>query len=115
METFKIIFYQKEDGTKPVAEFLRSLDVDMRAKMASEITMLKQCGNLLRDPHSKPVGDGIFELRAQFGNDISWVLYFFLAGRRVILTNGFVKKTQKTPVAEINKVKECREKNEAVG
>lgn len=108
MEPFKIIFYQNEDGTKPVADFLRSLDIDMRAKIASEIAMLKQFGNLLREPHSKPIEDGIFELRAKFGSDISRVLYFFFARRRVVLTNGFVKKTQKTPKAEIELAKQYR-------
>ena len=51
---------------------------------------------------------GIFELRAKFGSDISRVLYFFFAGRRVVLTNGFVKKTQKTPKAEIELAKQYR-------
>ena len=34
---------------------------------------------------------------------ISRVLYFFVIGRRIILTHGFVKKTNKTPVAEIER------------
>lgn len=55
----------------------------------------------LREPFSKPIKNGIFELRAQVGNDISRVLYFFYIGKKVILTNGFIKKTQKTPQKEI--------------
>ena len=57
---------------------------------------------------SSPIGDGIFELRAQQGNDISRVLYFFFAGRQIILTNGFVKKTMKTPRSEIALAKKYR-------
>lgn len=49
-----------------------------------------------------------FKIRAKFGSDISRVLYFFFAGRRVVLTNGFVKKTQKTPKAEIELAKQYR-------
>ena len=60
------------------------------------------------EPHIKPLGDGIFELRAKVGSDISRVLYFFIVGRRVILTNGFIKKTQKTPPAELERAKRYR-------
>lgn len=44
--------------------------------------------------------DGIFELRTKQGSNITRVLYFFFIGKKVILTNGFVKKSQKTPKAE---------------
>lgn len=43
------------------------------------------------------------ELRAKVGSDISRVLYFFVVGQRAILTHGFIKKTNKTPVAEIER------------
>ena len=56
----------------------------------------------------KHLEDGIFELRAQQGSDISRVFYFFYVGRKAILTNGFVKKTQKTPPKEIEKAKRFR-------
>ena len=49
-----------------------------------------------------------FELRGQQGGNISRVLYFFFAGQKVILTNGFVKKTQKTPSGEIEKARQYR-------
>lgn len=53
--------------------------------------------------------DGIFELRGKVGSDISRVLYFFYYDGKIILTNGFVKKTQKTPKAEIERAKLFRE------
>ena len=52
--------------------------------------------------------DGIFEIRAKQGTDISRVLYFFVVGQKIILTNGFVKKTQKTPTEEIELAKKYR-------
>ena len=61
------------------------------------IDILEQYGNQLREPYSKSLDDGIFELRAKVGSDISRVLYFFYYEGRIILTNGFVKKIQKTP------------------
>ena len=98
---FMVAFYEKSDGTKPAVEFLQSLDNKMRAKMLRAIGLLQEFGGDLREPFSKPLGDGIFELRAQVGNNISRVLYFFIVGKRIILTNGFIKKTQKTPEREI--------------
>ena len=47
--------------------------------------------------------DGLFEIRVQQGSDIFRIFCFFGQGQLVILTNGFQKKTQKTPKQEIDK------------
>ena len=70
----------------------------MRAKMADTISLLQDNGFDLREPYSKHLTDGIFELRAKVGSDATRILYFFYVNRHIILTNGFIKKTQKTPV-----------------
>lgn len=103
-----IVFYSKADGTEPVVDFLNSLDNKMKAKVFRTIDMLASYGFELREPFSKPLGDGIFELRAQVGNNISRVLYFFIVGSKAVLTNGFVKKTQKSPASEIELAKKYR-------
>lgn len=108
MEPFEVFFYDKPDGTEPAKEFILSLEPKMRAKMLRTVQLLAANGTDLREPYSKPLGDGIFELRAKVGSDISRTLYFFVVDRRVILTNGFIKKTQKTPPAEIEKAKKYR-------
>lgn len=59
MSEFKMIFYEKEDGTMPVQDFLDSLDFKMRAKMLGTIEMLRKNGNQLREPYSKPLDNGI--------------------------------------------------------
>ena len=78
-----------------------SLDVKMQAKLLGMLQILQEKGNQLREPYSKYLEDGIFELRTKNGTDITRVLYFFYYGRKIILTNGFIKKTQKTPRKEI--------------
>lgn len=108
VQEYEVIFYDKADGTEPAKDFILSLDKKMRAKMLRTISLLADNGTDLREPCSKPLGDGIFELRAKVGSDISHVLYFFIVGRRVILTNGFIKKTQKTPPAELERAKRYR-------
>ena len=108
MPNYEVIFYEKPDGTEPAKEFLLSLDPKMRAKMLKTIDLLAENGNELREPYSKYLEDHIFELRAKVGSDISRVLYFFFVGKRVVLTNGFIKKTQKTPTGEKEFAKQYR-------
>lgn len=106
---FEVLYYEKEDGTKPAEEYLLSEDIKLQAKMTREILLLEEFGNILREPHSKPLEDGIFELRARVGTDISRVLYFFVIGKKIILTNGFRKKTEKTPQDVIDIAKKYRD------
>lgn len=100
---------RKRTGEVPVEAFLLSLDKKMRAKLTWLIAILQEYGNQLREPYSKPLGDGIFELRGKVGSDISRVLYFFYHNGVIILTNGFIKKTRKTPREEIQKAKRYRD------
>ena len=109
MAEFEVEFYETTDGDKPAKDFLISLDNKMRAKMASMISLLQENGYNLREPYSKHLSEGIFELRAKVGSDNTRVLYFFYIDRRVILTNGFVKKTKKTPLKELEKAKKYRQ------
>lgn len=108
MQKFEVLFYSKADGTEPAMDFIMSLDKKMRTKVLRLIEMLEYGGYELREPYSKHIEDGIFELRAKVGSDISRVMYFFVIGSKAILTNGFIKKTQKTPRSEIEKAKTFR-------
>lgn len=108
MALFEIEFYQLSNGREPAKEFLMGLEVKIRAKMADTISLLQDNGYELREPYSKHLTDGIFELRAKVGSNATMVLYFFYVNRHIILTNGFVKKTQKTPAGEIEKAKRYR-------
>lgn len=109
LERFEVIAYTKTDGTVPVNEFLYQLPEHMRAKALRELDLLAEYGNLLREPYSKYLGDGLFELRIKDGSDISRILYFFFTGRRIILTNGFIKKSRKLPSGEKKLAKKYRQ------
>ena len=76
--------------------------------MTGMISLLQNNGYELREPYSKHLSQGIFELRAKVGSDITRVMYFFYVNQHIILTNGFIKKTQKTPPKEIEKAKKYR-------
>ena len=108
MPKYQVLFFEKENGKAPAEDFIKALDPKMSAKIYRLFRMISANGPELREPYSKHLDDGIFELRAKVGSDITRMLYFFFVGRRVIITNGFTKKTQKTPQAEINKAKAYR-------
>lgn len=108
MTKFEVAFYEEENGDCPVEEFINSLDTKMRAKMVGLLELLEEKGNQLREPYSKLLDDGIFEIRCTVGNNITRVLYFFYYEGKIILTNGFIKKTQKTPSGQIKLAKRRR-------
>ena len=106
---FDLEYYTLPNGQKPVEEFLDSLPVKFQAKAFYSLALLEEFGNSLREPHSKPIEDGIFELRIKFASDISRIFYFFVVHDKIILTNGFVKKTTKTPKGEIELAKKYKQ------
>ena len=108
MALFEVEFYQLPNGREPAREFLMGLEIKMRAKMTDTISLLQDNGYELREPYSKHLADGVFELRAKVCSDATRIMYFFYVDRHIILTNGFVKKTQKTPAGEIERAKRYR-------
>lgn len=109
---WKVEYYQKENGDVPVVEFLLSLPAKLRAKAYSEIELLQEHGIYLKEPYVKSIkGDqykGIFELRIKLGTDASRIFYFTYHKDTFVLLNGFLKKTNKTPKAELERAKKYR-------
>lgn len=98
---FTLDYYTLPNGRKPVEEFIDKLPPKMQAKAFYSLALLEEFGNALREPYSKQVGDGLFELRIKFASDITRIFYFFVVDNKIILTNGFFKKSMKTPRAEL--------------
>lgn len=105
MKNFKMIFYEAITGECPIEEFQDSLDKKMRVKLIGMLEIPEEKGNMLREPYSKSLGEGIFKLRCKFENDITRVLYFFIYERKTILTDGFINKTRKIPIEQIQTTK----------
>lgn len=106
---YRILYYADKNGKRPVEEFIDALDVKMRVKVFGRLELLEEYGPVLGMPFTRHLEDGIFELRAVCGNNITRILYFFVVGKRIVVTDGFVKKTQKTPRREIERAKRMRE------
>lgn len=94
---YNIEFYTTERKTKPAKQFIYSLNKKMQAKVLRDLDLLEKNGPALRMPYSKHIKDGIYELRSKESSNITRIFYFFYVGRKIILTNGFIKKTAKTP------------------
>ena len=103
-----VIYYTKKDGQNPVKEFIDSQNKKMITKIMMCICLLKEYGINIPRLYSKHIEDGIFELRIKQSSDITRILYFFIEGDTAILTNGFAKKTMKTPKKEIELAKQRR-------
>lgn len=96
------------DKRKPVDDWLLSLPPTAQARVIWTIDLLEEHGTDLTMPHARHLEDGIWELRAQKGNDIWRVIYFHWRGRTFGLLHGFTKKTRKTSAADIATAKERR-------
>lgn len=75
--------------------------VDVLADYARLAELLIEYGPSLRLPHSRALGDGLFELRPRGRSGIGRAFYCFVIGRRVVVLHAFVKKTQQTPDREL--------------
>lgn len=110
---YEVEFYKKENGKVPVLDFMLSLQPKLRAKAFSDIELLKQHGDCLKEPYVKPIkgkkNKGLYELRIKFSSDIARIFYFTYYNHKYVLLHGFVKKTIKTPRAEIDKALKYKE------
>lgn len=104
----KIIFYRDKSGNQPVKEYITELskrkDKHSRInfyKINDYLEALKIHGLQLREPYIKHLDGEIWELRPLKNR----ILFFGHNGNEFILLHHFVKKTQKTPQAEIEQAK----------
>ena len=93
-------FYRSESGTEPVRDWLRSLDKQDRFRIGTDIKTV-EFGWPVGMPTCRPLGHGLYEVRTSLGNRIARVL-FCIGDGRMILLQGFIKKSQKTPRAALD-------------
>ena len=108
---YTIEYVELESGEKPFEEFILGLQARERAKVFETINYfikLKSNDLPIKENISKHLEDGIFELRISLTDKIARSLYYYQKGAKIIITHGFIKKTQKTPRKEIEKAKELR-------
>ena len=104
--------FAEYNGKIEMIEFIESLTPKDQARIKAGIDKLIELLNSNNFPNeklSKYLRDGIFELRIKLFNTISRTLYFFIEGKMIIFTHGYIKKTDKTPNSEIEKAKFVKE------
>lgn len=98
----EIQFYRTINGDCPVEEFLDALGPKPAQKVAWVLKLVQELPMVPKQYLKQLEGtDDPWEVRAEFGGDAFRLLGFWDAGRLIILTNGFAKKTQKTPEREL--------------
>ena len=90
---WRIEEYRTAAGETPVRAFIAGLPPDANAKAIALIKLAEALGNKLREPHSKALGDGLFELRR---NQVR-LFYMFEPGQIIRLLGGMVKKQDRIP------------------
>lgn len=93
--------YAAPSGEKPVLSFVTGLEGRNKTDAAALLQLLRERGNTLRPPHSKALGEGLFELR---GHQVR-IFYMFRPGRRVVLLDGIVKKQDEIPDDVLTRVR----------
>lgn len=93
----KVSFYTTADGKCPVAEFIDSQPVKVAQKIAWVLKAVQEIEKVPKSYFKKISDTDFYEVRIELSGNIYRLLGFFHNGNIVILTNGFQKKTQKTP------------------
>ena len=104
----KIFFYKNRNGNEPVLEYMQELAVKKDKvsriklnKINDYIEVLSQYGTLAGEPYIKYLGDELWELRPLRDR----IFFVSWTDNSYVLLHRFVKKTNKTPVKEIEKAK----------
>jgi phage-related protein len=107
----EVNFYKSSSGKSPIKDFLDSLSGKQAQKITWVLEIIEESRIVPKQYFKKLVNtDDIWEVRVISSSNIFRLLGFFDGNNLVILTNGFVKKTQKTPNKEI-KLAEKRKKD----
>ena len=94
--TFEIVYFNKK-----VLSDVNAWPVDVLADYARLIELLAVHGPNLRLPHSRALGEGLFEVRPRGRSGIGRAFYCFLNGKKIVVLHSFIKKSQQTPDREL--------------
>jgi phage-related protein len=93
---YEIKYYSEE-----VEESILSLPDTLAARYVVLTRRMAAVGANLGPPHTDSLRDGLFELRLKGAEGIARVFFCTLVARRIMMLHSFIKKSQKTPVREI--------------
>jgi phage-related protein len=97
---FPARFYETPAGREPVREWLKSLSAADRIAVGKDIAKV-EFGWPIGVPYRRAMGGGLWEVRSDISDGRIARVLFCVADGAMILLHGFIKKTQKTPAAEL--------------
>ncbi len=98
--SWKITFFNNK-----VEEEALSLPDGILANLLHIFEMIEEFGPAIGKPHTAPMGEGLFEIRAKGLEGIGRVLFCILKSKEIVVLHSFIKKTQKTPKKELAKAR----------
>jgi len=107
----RVVFYQEEDVTVPLVEWLDSLAAKAQDKCLARLKRLEDLGHELRRPEADYLCDDIYELRVSLQGVNYRMLYFFHGTLAAVVSHGIVKE-RKVPPKEIAKAIERKKRFE---
>lgn len=111
MPITRVVFYQDDDKSVPVLEWLDSLPPKAQDKCFVKISRLAELGHELRRPEADLLRDKIYELRVGLHGINYRILYFFYDGQVAVLAHGIIKERE-VPSKEIDRAIERKQKFE---
>lgn len=87
--------------SESVQDEIQALSVGFLARYLRYTDRMEIYGPDLGMPHTRAMGDGLFELRLKAAEGIARVFYCTLIGRKIVVLHQFIKKTDKTPPKEL--------------
>jgi phage-related protein len=85
-------------------DFYKDLDIKVKSKIQHVFELIKQVDRVPEKFLAPMIGyEGLFEIRIEYASNIYRIFCCFDEGKLIVLFNGFQKKTQKTPKAEIER------------
>jgi len=104
----EVDFYQSDSSREPVLEWIRRLSPQNRARLGRDLRRL-QAGWPVGMPLVRKLDKGLWELRSKFPDGIGRLL-FTVERQRLVFLVGFMKKSRKLPISELNTAKHRRTK-----
>ena len=93
-------FWRSNSGREPTRDWFRQLDRNDRIAVGNDLRRL-QFGWPIGMPLARPLGGGLLELRSTLPSKREARVMFAVDGGRIAVLHGFIKKTQKTPPADL--------------
>ncbi|MEM7737051.1 MAG: type II toxin-antitoxin system RelE/ParE family toxin [Deinococcota bacterium] len=85
-----------------VEKAVLNLPTSLLAKYLRLTDLMFEFGSDLGLPHTKALGDGLFELRVKARDGIARVFYYVVIEQCIVMLHVFIKKSQKTPKKEVD-------------